>query len=1178
MFRVTPRTADYPDPHFHCRFTKSGTLKDKTDCSPSNGYYFLPIYDKGDYLLKLSHPSGWSFEKDEIAISFNGQTDLCSLGKDVNFAFKGFGITGRVSVIGQKQGGAPDIHVELIERATTQAVGQTTTDRFGVFSFSPIIPGKYVIRVSHARWHFAKSETDVEVTKGNTELEDGVLVVSGFDVVGKVTSDKQPFGNVGLAAFPMNTGSPVIEPKCGLAKPSNNLPTHTNGAYLSKALCSTTSAADGSYTFRGLAPGKYLIKAYFDNPSLKFNIEPKELVVEVVRDTVQMPASFEVTGFDVSGRVLTAAGGPGVANAQVKLNGGAYSIATNADGVYVLTNIKAGTYTVQVTADNVQFTDHTVKISGSNPHIPDIVVSAFKVCGAVISAKSQRVAITKLASTFHVEVSSADDGSGKWCAHLPNGKFSVEVLTSGEERQRGVQFFPLKHDIEVSAQPLAGLTFSQLKAKVSGQVQCLSDVGVLCQGLQVTLVAQDGTGRTETGKVTNGGEYSFEGVLPGKYEASVLSSLLCWDQSKVAVEVKSASETVPLFRQTGYKMSVIASHATRMDYAQQVARQTEEGGHATKVASNQMDLKNGLNEFCVSAAGVYDVQFHGCHSADTALLKTLKTGSETPFNVAFNKHRNGFKIVTDQSETFQVDIVQGGEKRTVAIRSLEVLATNIYRHVLELRDGETITITPVSETLIFKPASHELVGGNDCVDDRFTFKGRKGLILAGSVQPPIKDVRVKLRMRTTGQELRQNTDDQGRFKFGPIDTDSEDYELTAEKESYVFGGYDKAQALFKAHKLCEIVVTVKDEAGQLLSGVLVSASGGESYRKNLISGVEGVINFHSLSPSQYFLKPMLKEYKFEPNSKMVQLADGETVHVELVGKRVAYSVFGAVTSLNGDAFPNVVLEAVSEQCSYHQEEAGTEANGAYRIRGLQPGCEYSIRAKKAGEGAQAVDRTIPLERMVSVEAADVENVNIIAIGPIGFVDVAVRVMASSVDHYKTLRVSLYKKGSNDNPVYNGKMEQPLVGTKGSKTNPGVMVFFPRIPYDGKTYVIELTTTLSKSNHQYEIPSFQFQANRSSVFHEFDFTPEIRAAEPELNQNSIAALVLLCVVAFAFFKQDLFLELVGMAINKISATVKELIEKNRRNDNKPEAAVLNDRDLDSLAKSINDVRKKKAKKL
>ena len=38
---------------FFYRYTKQGSLKDHTDCAPNNGYYFLPLYDKGEYVLKV---------------------------------------------------------------------------------------------------------------------------------------------------------------------------------------------------------------------------------------------------------------------------------------------------------------------------------------------------------------------------------------------------------------------------------------------------------------------------------------------------------------------------------------------------------------------------------------------------------------------------------------------------------------------------------------------------------------------------------------------------------------------------------------------------------------------------------------------------------------------------------------------------------------------------------------------------------------------------------------------------------------------------------------------------------------------------------------------------------------------------------------------------------------------
>lgn len=156
------------------------------------------------------------------------------------------------------------------------------------------------------------------------------------------------------------------------------------------------------------------------------------------------------------------------------------------------------------------------------------------------------------------------------------------------------------------------------------------------------------------------------------------------------------------------------------------------------------------------------------------------------------------------------------------------------------------------------------------------------------------------------------TSSNGQFKFGPLNGELA-VSLSAFKESYVFSEFDSERGEFKAHKLCEVIATVKDEQGNKLSGVLLSLSGAESYRKNLVTAEDGTINFHSLSPSQYYLRPMMKEYRFEPSSKIIDVKDGETVRVELNGKRVAFSVFGSVNSLNGEPFADVVVEARAEE-------------------------------------------------------------------------------------------------------------------------------------------------------------------------------------------------------------------------------------------------------------------------
>lgn len=448
------------------------------------------------------------------------------------------------------------------------------------------------------------------------------------------------------------------------------------------------------------------------------------------------------------------------------------------------------------------------------------------------------------------------------------------------------------------------------------------------------------------------------------------------------------------------------------------------------------------------------------------------------------------------------------------------------------------------------------------------------MIIDGRIDPPIAGAQITLTFpkHSTLTPLQTTSNQNGEFKFGPLDT-TVDIEVTAAKESYVFSDFDANAQLFRAHKLCEIIATVKDEQGNRLAGVLLSLSGAESYRKNLVTGEDGTIKFHSLSPSQYYLRPMMKEYKFIPNSKMIDVKNGETENVELNGKRVAYSVMGSVRTLNGDPFGNAIVETVAEEpCEPHQEEATTESNGNYRIRGLQPKCEYTLRVKAGVENSAAVDRTIPQHQRVTVQEQDIKDVNFIAISPLAFVDVTARIMTTNNEHYKTLRIQLYKKGSADSPIYSQRVESPI--NVKSRVNPGIMVFFPRIPYDGKTYFVELTTTLSDKNFKYTLPIQSFVSNRSSIFVELNFAPEVRSTENELNQNSISALLLIGLIAIAFFKQEIAFELFNFLWNRFLATVETILNKNvktkkeTRND-----VVFDENEIDKLAQSINATKKK-----
>lgn len=58
--------------------------------------YMIPVDERGEYILKLLPPLGWSFEPSQVELNIDGETDACTLNQDINFVFKGFGLAGRV--------------------------------------------------------------------------------------------------------------------------------------------------------------------------------------------------------------------------------------------------------------------------------------------------------------------------------------------------------------------------------------------------------------------------------------------------------------------------------------------------------------------------------------------------------------------------------------------------------------------------------------------------------------------------------------------------------------------------------------------------------------------------------------------------------------------------------------------------------------------------------------------------------------------------------------------------------------------------------------------------------------------------------------------------------------------------------------------------------------------------
>lgn len=95
----------------------------------------------------MEPPPGWSFEPTKINLAIDRKNDICSKGQDINFIFKGFGITGKVESA-TSQDGPAGVEVKL---ESDKDVRTVLTGEKGAFFFTPVYPGKYTVSISHPK-------------------------------------------------------------------------------------------------------------------------------------------------------------------------------------------------------------------------------------------------------------------------------------------------------------------------------------------------------------------------------------------------------------------------------------------------------------------------------------------------------------------------------------------------------------------------------------------------------------------------------------------------------------------------------------------------------------------------------------------------------------------------------------------------------------------------------------------------------------------------------------------------------------------------------------------------------------------------------------------------------------------------------------------------------------------
>ncbi|KAJ7534510.1 hypothetical protein O6H91_13G097300 [Diphasiastrum complanatum] len=992
--------------------TLDGLVKDQTQCAP-NGYYFLPVYDKGTFLIKIKGPSGWSFDPEQViaVVDQNG----CNGNEDINFHYTGFTLSGRVAGavggpscknVGQGPAGVDVTLTPAGDDVPSANKISVKTVAGGTFEFGNLLTGKYKIDAFHSKLNVTiKGAPEVELGWGNVVLDD-ILFVSGYTVEGTVVSQGNPV--LGVQVYLHSTDVSNVYCPQG---PGNSPRSET-------AVCHVNSDADGRFKFWNIPCGVYTLIPYYKGENTVFDVSPASIDIAVRHEAVVIAKPFQVTGFSVGGRVVDSYG-HGIGNVKLFIDE-TERTTTDGEGYYKLDQVTSTRYTIGAMKEHYTFSSlNDFMVLPNMASIPDLKAIRYHVCGVLrtitVDVAKRQVALTHGPENVKPQTKRVDQ-TGSFCFEVPPGEYRLSPLTTSVESQSGLIFSPSHLDITVT-EPLLDILFSQAHVSISGLVLCKEQCSSQVSISLTTGGLKDSTEPRWT-TLNEQGEFVIEQVFPGKYSLQVqhkppVEGLFweenwCWNQNLIDIEVATTNITGVIFEQKGVWLHIESTHAAM---ASLLSR------HGNEIP---LQITKGWQCICVEEPGTHELQFvQPCvlfgessfffESSNPKPIrlsgqKFLLTGHihiDSRLYGDTNKLVNTILVDVTQQENILEQVSVG--KLVKGANDTSPVAIYAYEHWARFGDklifsprharGDVITRSAdqqennaVVPTILFYPREQQVhVVDDGCQPNIGEFYGRPGIYINGYVTPALQGVNIDVisesdsaagRLRRGEVAFKTVTLEDGSYTAGPLFDDTT-YRVQAEKSGYHLKAI--GNHLFSCEKLGRIIVEVSPGEGaeEFMPTVLLSLSGENGYRKNAVTGPGNFFSFDDLFPGTFYLRPLLKEYTFTPPAQAVEIGSGDHIKVRFIAKRVAYSVLGTVTSLSGKPEEGISMEARAESRGYYDETV-TDADGKYRLRGLLPDTSYVVKVviKNDTEGVR-IERASPQYAAIQVHSRDTTGVDFV---------------------------------------------------------------------------------------------------------------------------------------------------------------------------------------------------------
>ncbi|MDH5768705.1 MAG: carboxypeptidase regulatory-like domain-containing protein, partial [Nitrospirota bacterium] len=386
-----------------------------------------------------------------------------------------YSISGTVTATG----GAPVAGVTM--SLTGDATASTTTAADGTYSFTGLANGSYTVTPSLGANTFAPASSPATIT--NASVTGVNFTMNAYSISGTVTA---------------TGGAPVA-----------GVTMFLTGA----AIKTTTTAADGTYSFAGLGTGSYTV-----TPNLGTNtFTPASSPVAIINASVTgVNFTMIVTTYSISGTVTTTGGSP-IGGVTISLTGtSAATTATDASGNYTFTGLSNGSYIVTPSMAGYTFNplSRNVTINFGNVTGQDFTGTTAtrisSISGTVTTSGGSPIAGVTITLTGAASGTTTTNGAGQYSlGGVANGSYIITPSMGG------YTFTPLQRSVLVKGKNITGQNFTGTPAagiySISGTVSTSGAVPIA--GVTMSLT---GTATATTTTDVNG-SYTFTGLSNGNY-------------------------------------------------------------------------------------------------------------------------------------------------------------------------------------------------------------------------------------------------------------------------------------------------------------------------------------------------------------------------------------------------------------------------------------------------------------------------------------------------------------------------------------------------------------------------------------------------------------------------------------------------------------------------------------